>query len=138
MSKGRAGAVAVLAALLGAAVTLGAASPAKAYPYKICTVTNAGPQGCKVYCRQQLADGNTADYPEGTQVTITTPDGKSRTFTCTNGSWVGLTTGGTGSVLRDLVVAPGGFATVDVPCPGIRACPPGGTIGLPPLAAPTP
>jgi hypothetical protein len=66
------------------ALSLGAAAPAKAE-----RVIKCGADGtCKTVCRQQLPNGNTVDYAEGTEITVNQPDGTSRKFTCKNGDWV--------------------------------------------------
>lgn len=73
-----------LAAILLAAgiAPLGAMSSAHALKVR-CDTT-----GCKVYCTQQLPNGNTVEYEDGTNITVTTPDGTEHKFTCKNGQWV--------------------------------------------------
>jgi hypothetical protein len=77
----------VVAAMATVALSLGAAPSANAL-----RVIKCGADGtCKEYCRQQLPNGNTVDYPEGTEITVNQPDGTSRKFTCKNGQWVDTT-----------------------------------------------
>jgi hypothetical protein len=48
-----------------------------------------GQGACKTVCRQTLADGWTVDYDEGTEITVSSPDGKTtRKFKCVKGQWV--------------------------------------------------
>ncbi|MBE0611286.1 MAG: hypothetical protein IH609_18030 [Dehalococcoidia bacterium] len=42
---------------------------------------------CKVYCTQNLPNGGVVEYEEGTQITVTTSDGKEYKFVCKNGQW---------------------------------------------------
>ena len=79
----------ILTAAIGAASALAiggatiAASPANAFPVRICS-----PDGCKTVCRQALPNGNVVDYDEGAKMTITYPDGDRVTYKCKNGEWV--------------------------------------------------
>jgi hypothetical protein len=46
---------------------------------------------CTTYCTQTLANGNVIEYTEGTNITVTSPDGHEYKYTCKNGNWVATT-----------------------------------------------
>jgi hypothetical protein len=97
--------VAATAIAAGAALSLGAPGAAQASA-KLIVCGPAGKQYvCNTYCRETLANGNNVDYPEGTTVTFTTPDGRSQKVTCRNGEWVPAAAGTPPA--RNLFVAPG-------------------------------
>jgi hypothetical protein len=81
----RSGLLAIAAAIaIAIAISMAGADKANAYPKKVCTAGK-----CKTVCRQKLADGWTVDYDEGTTITVSSPDGKTKnSFTCRNGNWV--------------------------------------------------
>jgi hypothetical protein len=100
-------AIAILVASAGFAVTSGlaVAPPASAYRAASCRLSYTS-MHCEVVCRQDLANGGSADYPEGTSMTVNYPDGTKATFVCRNGEWHLALTPGTG--LTSGMVAPPG------------------------------
>jgi hypothetical protein len=123
--------LAAITAIAAVALSLGAASSANAMRVIKCS---GYPSTCVTVCRQQLANGSSVDYSEGTEITVNLTDGTSRKFTCKNGSWVPSRTD---ILLGDIVhaVAVAGLKfTVDVGCPdAVRSCAPGTTIWAPAL-----
>ncbi len=79
------GVLAAIAVMGVVALSLVAASPAAATLRVIKCSANGS---CKTYCREQLADGASVDYADGTEITVNLTDGTSRKFTCKNGKWV--------------------------------------------------
>lgn len=120
---------ATVVAIAAVALTLGAASSAKAERVIKCSGTGQ----CVTVCRQQLANGNTVDYSEGTTITVNYPDGTSRSYTCKDGNWVPTRTTILGTILAPSPVvfaAPINVTTV--------TCPVGVMICAVPVAARTP
>jgi len=110
--------LAAIVALGAVGLSLGTASPAKAYPVKTCTLAHV----CVFSCAQAMPDGAVIEYPEGTQITITF-NGKEMHATCRGGYWYPSRTTLT---LSDIVaLTGGGVVMVAATCPDtVRVCPP--------------
>ena len=83
--------LAVVAASISTALGVALFAPlaAHAEPVRIQCKWNdaANDYTCAQMCTQKLPDGSTVYYPDGTEITITTADGKTTSFKCSNGTW---------------------------------------------------
>lgn len=81
------------AALTAAAITTALSATlltplaAHAEPVRIQCKWDGADYSCARMCTQKLPDGATVYYPDGTEITITTADGKTTTFKCKDGNW---------------------------------------------------
>jgi hypothetical protein len=100
--------------LLTAVAAAVIAANALAYPVKV--------NGATV-CRQDLPNGGSVDYAEGTVITVHHPDGTTAKYTCTNGEWVRTARTILGSILAPVNLDGSYYDVTAVQCPyGVVVC----------------
>jgi hypothetical protein len=90
------------------------AASAFAYPVTVNGVT---------YCRQNLPNGGSVDYSEGTVITVHHPDGTTAQYKCVNGQWIRQSRTILGSILAPVNLDGSYYEVTAVQCAyGVAVC----------------